>query len=167
MATIVEPKLDDPIQEPLAEQAELFLASRRFTPDEYMSMAKAGIFDDDDRLELLEGTIIKMMLRRPEHDNAISNVDEKLRPFCQGDLYLRIQMAIALTASHPEPDCALVRGPRKNHAHRFPGPGESNLSSKFPIPHCAEIAASKSASTPALAFPRTRSSIWKGANWKY
>lgn len=127
MATIVESRVDAPDDNPVAEQSELFLASRRFTPDEYMRMAQAGILDEDERLELLEGMIIKMMVRKPEHDGAILNIEEKLRPFCKGDNYLRIQMAVALTESHPEPDCAVVVGPRKNHVHRFPGPKEIEL----------------------------------------
>ncbi len=124
MATIVETHVDESAREPLAEQAELFLASRRFTPDEYMSMAKAGIFDDDDRLELLEGAIIKMMVRYPEHDYSILRTEEAMRKHCPPEHYVRVQLGIAISDSRPEPDCVLVRGKMIDHAHRFPEPRE-------------------------------------------
>ncbi|MDZ4780365.1 MAG: Uma2 family endonuclease [Planctomycetia bacterium] len=127
MATIVETKLEDAICDPLAEQAELFLASRRFTPDEYMSMAQAGILDEDERLELLEGAIIKMMVRYPEHDYSILKTEEALRKLCSADHYVRVQMGIATSDSRPEPDCAFTRGKMSDHAHRFPEGQEIEL----------------------------------------
>jgi len=127
MATIVESRVDALDDNPVAEQSELFLASRRFTPEEYMRMAQAGILDDDERLELLEGMIIKMMVRKPAHDECILNVDEAFRPICPKDFHLRFQMAVALQDSHPEPDCAVIRGARKRGANRFPGLNEIEL----------------------------------------
>jgi len=35
------------------------LTKRRFTVDEYHRMAKAGILRDDDRVELIDGEIVK------------------------------------------------------------------------------------------------------------
>ncbi len=124
MATAIEKPIEQTAD---VDLADLILASRKFTPDEYMRMAKAGILGEDERLELLEGNIIKMMVRKPEHDACLLNVDDALRQFCPGDIYLRIQMAVALADSHPEPDCAVIRGPRKKHTHRFPGPDEIEL----------------------------------------
>lgn len=124
MATAIEKPIEQTAD---VDQADLILASRKFTPDEYMRMAQAGIFGDDERLELLEGSIIHMMTRLPRHDVAIVNVDDALRPFCTHDRYIRIQMAVALLESRPEPDCAIVRGSKRNHTDRFPGPEEIEL----------------------------------------
>jgi Uma2 family endonuclease len=107
-----------------AALADVQLAPRLFTPAEYLQLASAGVLGADERLELLEGVIFHMMVRLPEHDHSVLSVDEALRRLCTNDYYVRSQMAIALADSHPEPDCAVVRGPRSNHIHQFPASGE-------------------------------------------
>ncbi len=124
MATAIEKPIEQAVD---SDQADLFLAIRKFTPDEYMRMAQAGILGEDERLELLEGTIITMMVRKPEHDECILNVDEAFRPICPQEFHLRFQMAVALLDSHPEPDCAIIRGARKRGTGRFPGLDEIEL----------------------------------------
>jgi Uma2 family endonuclease len=124
MATMLEPQVET-VDTPV--RADLLLASRPFTPAEYLQMSAVGILGAEERLELLEGMIVHMMVRLPEHDHSVLSADEALRRICSSDFYVRSQMAIALADSHPEPDCAVVRGPRSNHIHQFPKSGEIEL----------------------------------------
>ena len=48
------------------------LTRRRFTVDEYYRMADAGIFSEDDRVELIDGEIVQM---GPIGENHAGHVD--------------------------------------------------------------------------------------------
>src|SRR5205814_6597232 len=43
------------------------LAAHRFTVDEYHRMAEAGVFHEDDRLELIDGLVVEMSPNGPRH----------------------------------------------------------------------------------------------------
>jgi Uma2 family endonuclease len=103
------------------------LPVRRFTVDEYHRLGQLGVLDEDDRVELLEGWIVPMMNRSPDHDTAIELAMEALRPLLPAEWRIRIQMAITTIDSEPEPDLALVRGKIRGHKGRHPRPGEAGL----------------------------------------
>lgn len=48
------------------------LALRRFTVDEYHRMGQAGIFHEDDRVELLDGQIVEMSPIGPDHASCVT-----------------------------------------------------------------------------------------------
>jgi Uma2 family endonuclease len=125
MATIVEQPAESMPER--SEATSPVLNIRRFSPDEYIRMGDVGILSGDEKVELLEGYVVTMMMRRPPHDATILNLDDALRPICPKDYHLRFQMAIALADSFPEPDCAVIRGARRRDDHRFPGPGEIEM----------------------------------------
>jgi Uma2 family endonuclease len=110
-----------------SDYLELIAMSRRFTPAEFFFLAQHGIFQDDERLELLEGLIITMSIRKPEHDCGVLYSDAALRPHCKAEYYLRIHMTIEMKDSVCVPECAIVRGPCKKHAHAFPKSDETEL----------------------------------------
>src|SRR5947207_2591394 len=82
----------------------------RFTVEEYHRLIEHGVLTEDDRVELLEGWIVPKMTHNPPHDATIQIVDEQLRPLLRRGWMLRIQSAITLIDSEPEPDLAIVRG---------------------------------------------------------
>lgn len=97
---------------------------RRFTVDEYHRMIDTGILREGDPVELLEGWLVLKMTRNPPHDVALSLTDDEISKRLPDDLFCRIQMAITTADSEPEPDIAVVRGPRRTYRARHPQPLE-------------------------------------------
>lgn len=101
-------------------------AFRRFTVDEYHKMIQAGILDDEDKVELLEGFVVEKMPRNPPHDVSIQRLTKRTVRIAPG-WEVRIQSAITLPDSEPEPDVTLARGDDSTFAHRHPAPGEIGM----------------------------------------
>jgi Uma2 family endonuclease len=91
--------------------ASLDDASRRlFTVDEYHRMFDAGIFGDDERVELLEGVIVVMPAQNPPHASAIQRLNKWLARQLDDSLALLPQLPVTLgSRSEPVPDLAVVR----------------------------------------------------------
>lgn len=102
----------------------MYTAFRRFTVDEYHKMIEAGILNDEDKVELLEGYVVEKMPRNPPHDVAIQRFDKRFHRMVPTGREVRVQSAIHLTDSEPEPDIALARGDDHTFARRHPEPAE-------------------------------------------
>lgn len=100
---------------------------RRFTVAEYHKLIDLGILTEDDNLELLEGYLVHKMTRKPPHDGTLDLIRETLRPLLPAGWMLRIQAAITLSDSEPEPDGAIVRGNARSYLARHPGPADVGL----------------------------------------
>jgi Uma2 family endonuclease len=100
---------------------------RRFSVDEYHRMIQAGILDEDDPVELLEGYVVLKMPRNPPHDTALQLVRKRIEALLQPGWDTRIQSAVTLPDSEPEPDVAVVRGDERTYATRHPGPADVGL----------------------------------------
>src|SRR5438132_62975 len=83
---------------------------RRFSVAEYHRLIQIGILTEDDNLELLEGYLVHKMSRNPPHDGTIQKVMKRLLRFHPAGWEVRVQSAITLPESEPEPDLAVVRG---------------------------------------------------------
>ncbi len=100
---------------------------RRFTLDEYHELIKIGFFDEDERIELLEGFLVSMSPIKPPHAYA---VDCLLQLFAsllsRGEIRLRVQspISIAETESEPEPDLVIAKDLGIAYARRHPHPSE-------------------------------------------
>jgi Uma2 family endonuclease len=103
------------------------LPLRRFTVDEYHRLISSGGLSEDERVELLEGWIVSKMPHNPPHDGMIDLVVGELQVLLPADWFPRIQSAITTTDSEPEPDIAVVRGPRTRYRLRHPGPLEIGI----------------------------------------
>lgn len=99
----------------------------RFSVPRYLRMVREGIFDDDDRVELLEGFVVNKMSRNPPHDNTLERLMEAILTIRPAGWRLRIQSALQLTDSVPEPDFALVRRPSDPNDDRHPTAAEVGL----------------------------------------
>ena len=82
---------------------------RRITVDEYHRMIEAGIFGEDDRLELLEGVIARMSPQSPEHARVIWWLTNTLARLLPTSLSVGPQLPLTVSASsEPEPDLSVV-----------------------------------------------------------
>lgn len=100
---------------------------RRFSVDEYHRLIGDGYLTEDDNLELLEGYLVLKMSRNPPHDVAIQLLQESLTPRLPRGWSLRIQSAISLPDSEPEPDVGVVRGVPRDYLKRHPGPKDIGM----------------------------------------
>jgi hypothetical protein len=97
---------------------------RRFTVDEYHRMIDVGILTEDDPVELLEGWVRYKMPRNPLHDSRIDVARRALERLLPSSWWVRIQSAITLSDSEPEPDLAVVPGPPERYDGHHPGAAE-------------------------------------------
>jgi Uma2 family endonuclease len=100
---------------------------RRFTVEEYHELADAGILQSGDPYELLDGWIVTKMTRKPPHDVCIDLLRELLGEHLPRGWRPRVQSAITLSTSEPEPDAAVVRGAARDYTRRHPGPDDIAL----------------------------------------
>jgi hypothetical protein len=99
----------------------------RFTVKQYHRLIEFGILNANDRVELIEGYIVDKMPQNSPHGAAITRITRRLIPVLPSEWLLRIQSAVTLQASEPEPDFAIVPGPEELYVNRKPGPRDINL----------------------------------------
>jgi Uma2 family endonuclease len=97
---------------------------RRFNVAEYHKLIDLGILTEDDNLELLEGYLVHKMPHNPPHDGTLQLLQAVLLAGLPLGWCLRIQCAITLGDSEPEPDGAVVRGNPRTYLARHPGPAD-------------------------------------------
>jgi Uma2 family endonuclease len=87
------------------------LRRRRFTLEQYHRMGEAGILDEDDRVELIEGEIIEMTPIGPVHASVVARLTTLLVPRLGGRAILWPQnpLALARQTSEFQPDLVLLR----------------------------------------------------------
>lgn len=93
---------------------------RRFSVAEYHRLIELGVLTEDDNLELLEGYLVHKMTRNPPHDAAIQKGTKRWLRLLPAGWDLRVQSAITLAESEPEPDFAIVRGDETAYLTRHP-----------------------------------------------
>src|SRR5947199_4694152 len=94
---------------------------RRFTLDEYHRLIELGILTEDDNLELIEGYLVLKMARNPPHDGALHRTLKRLLKALPAGWDIRVQSAVTLTLSEPEPDLVVVRPAAEDYARPHPG----------------------------------------------
>src|SRR5215213_8800558 len=98
---------------------------RLFTVDEYYEMARVGILKPDERVELLDGEIVRMNAIGSQHAWCVTRLTEILVPLI-GRIRIRLQNPLSLgVRAEPEPDVVLVRADAPEDRH--PGPDEGLL----------------------------------------
>src|ERR1700680_355083 len=94
---------------------------KRWTREEYDRLIGAGILSPEERVELLEGEIVRMWPQNPAHALAIRNTEETLRAIFRTGFDVRVQMPfVGGGDSEPEPDVAVVRGHRRDYFQAHP-----------------------------------------------
>jgi Uma2 family endonuclease len=81
-----------------------------FTVDEYHRMSEAGILSEDDRIELIEGEIIKMSPIGKLHASCVKRLNAIFNHRASQFAIVSVQDPILLNEhSEPEPDIALLK----------------------------------------------------------
>lgn len=94
---------------------------RGLSVDQYHAMVRAGILTDEDRVELLDGWLVRKMTRNPPRRIATRRVRRALERVVPQGWYVDSQEPITLPTSEPEPDGVLIRGDTSDYADRHPG----------------------------------------------
>jgi Uma2 family endonuclease len=100
---------------------------RRFSVAEYHRLTEIGMLTEDDNLELLEGYLVLKMARNPPHDGTLHRAVKRLGPALPAGWDLRIQSAVTLADSEPEPDLAVVREDPAGYTTRHPQAADVGL----------------------------------------
>jgi Uma2 family endonuclease len=98
------------------------ITRHRFTVEEYHKMAEAGVFSEDDRVELMEGEVLQMTPIGWRHARCVSNLNMLLARFAGTRYVVSVQNPITVDEhDEPQPDLALLR---ELPTGRLPGPEE-------------------------------------------
>jgi Uma2 family endonuclease len=99
------------------------IVRRRFTVEQYQQMAAAGIFDEDDRIELIEGEIVEMSPLGPQHSACVDRLNRMLQKLVRDAAIVRVQSPIRLGRySEPQPDVTLLQPRADFYAGSHPEP---------------------------------------------
>jgi len=97
------------------------IETRRWTLEEYYRMAETGVLARDERVELIEGEILKMSPQGSPHLTAIHRTLKALFKAFGFEAYVRVQGPLVLGPfSEPEPDLALVPGSELDYSEAHP-----------------------------------------------
>lgn len=89
-------------------------AKKLFTVDEYYRMAEVGILTQDDRVELIDGEIIKMCPISNRHLGCVNGASELFTVAFQGRAVVSVQNPLRLSNyTEPQPDIVVLK-PRKD-----------------------------------------------------
>jgi Uma2 family endonuclease len=99
----------------------------RLSVAQYHEMIAAGILDDSQPVELLEGLLVRKMNKNPPHRIATGKTRRVLEQVIPSGWYVDTQEPITTGDSEPEPDVSVVRGRTEDYAQRHPGPAELAL----------------------------------------
>lgn len=90
--------------------------------EQYHQMADAGVITTDDRVELIEGILVKKRTIYPLHALVVDCLVDAFSALAIPGWIYRAQEPITLATSEPEPDGALVRGRRSDYREEHPSP---------------------------------------------
>ena len=101
------------------------IARHLFDVTEYHRLGDAGIFSEDDRVELINGEVVEMSPIGSPHAATVSRLEALLHETIGRVVQIRIQNPVLLDDySEPEPDIALVRPRGDYYAIGHPRPGD-------------------------------------------
>jgi len=99
----------------------------RFSVARYQKMIETGILTSEDKVELLENYVVLRMPRNPRHDGTVLRVSKRFGKRLPSGWDLRLQSAIVLVDSQPEPDIAVVREDPADYTTRHPVPADVGM----------------------------------------
>ena len=98
---------------------------RAFTVAEYYRMAEAGILSPEDRVELVEGRVVRMSPIGVRHAACVRRLTELFSKQAEGIAVVSVQNPVRLDDySEPQPDVALLRWREDFYARAHPVPGD-------------------------------------------
>jgi Uma2 family endonuclease len=110
------------------EKFMTLLDIRLLTVHEYDRMTEIGIFDEDERVELLAGQIVKMAAKGTAHGAAIARTKILLDNRLGEQIFVRLQDPVRMNNySQPEPDISVVIPDPLYYEDHHPIPSEIYL----------------------------------------
>ena len=114
--------LENTISRPLPTNG---VKTRLITVAEYDRMIEAGIYTENDRIELLNGEIIELMPKGPKHTSANSRIVRFFIRLFGEKIIVRSQDPIILDGvSEPEPDIVLAKWSETEYSEGHPTPAD-------------------------------------------
>jgi Uma2 family endonuclease len=109
-----------------APDEESSVAPRRFTVEEYHRGAEFGLYQPEERLELVYGQIVRTTSPKgTEHVYVVSVTDRALAEVIGGSGHVRRQEPLAIGEhDEPEPDLAVVKGQPVDYLQGHPVPDD-------------------------------------------
>ncbi len=99
-----------------------------FTVSEYHQMIKAGVFCEDDHVELLDGRIRETMPAGPTHAAVVKRLNRQFSRQLPTDYLLGVQDPIQLSdLSEPEPDISILFMRDDEYENGHPTPEDIRL----------------------------------------
>src|SRR5216684_4112577 len=99
----------------------------RLSVEQYHAMIQAGILDEDDPVELLEGWLVTKIAKSPKHSAVTHLIQAALTHILPSGWHVRGQEPVTTTHSEPEPDVVIARGDLRQYLDHHPGPHEVAL----------------------------------------
>ena len=97
----------------------------RFTVEDYHKMGKARIFGEDDRVELIDGEVVKMTPIGWRHAWCVNTLNMLLARLAQSRYVVSVQNPLIISEhGEPQPDLVLLRNPSPG---RLPAPEDAVL----------------------------------------
>lgn len=106
-------------------EAEAALSTYRFSVEEFNRLGQAGIFGEDDRVELIDGEIIVMSPIESKHAGTVTQVSWILDQKLGERVLLHLQNPAVLDDfSEPLPDIAVLKRRIDFYKNGHPGPDD-------------------------------------------
>ena len=97
----------------------------RFDVDAFARMGEAGVFNEDERVELIDGEVREMTPIGPPHAGIVNRLTELLVTHLAGRATVIVQNPIRLDRhTEPQPDLVVARRRKGFYADRHPEPGD-------------------------------------------
>lgn len=109
----------------MSVQMSAQLARKLITTAEYHQMIEAGVFDENNRIELIEGEFYEMFAIGPRHSATVIRLIELLIAQLKGIAMVSVQNPVELSQySEPEPDITLLKRRADYYAESHPSPSD-------------------------------------------
>lgn len=90
---------------------EALFTRRRITADEFERMSEAGVFGEDNRLELIEGEIVELPPMNGPHLRCVNRLNRIIGRVIGDDMTVSVQNSLRLAHDWvPQPDISVLRG---------------------------------------------------------
>ena len=96
----------------------------RFSLEEYMQMIKLGILDENDKLELIRGELVKKMTIGDPHAACVDRLTKLFIRRLDDSVTVRSQNPVIVLDSRPEPDVVLAVARDHEYATAAPQPND-------------------------------------------
>lgn len=103
---------------------EALIPLHTFDIETYHKMIEAGVFREDDRVELIQGRILDMTPIGKQHAACVNRLNSLFSRHLQGRAIVSIQNPVLFSAeqSEPQPDLALLQWREDFYEASLPGP---------------------------------------------